>query len=349
MRKLLLALVMSFVLALILAPCAFAEKEMRLLIWSEYMPEDFMDRFEKATGIKTRVEFYESNEELVAKLQAGGVNQYDVVVPSAYFVPAMIKLDLLKEIDHAKVPNLKNLQPLFKSPAWDPDNKYTVAYQWGTLGMMYRKDKLKTDSDSWAVMFDPAKRQGPFIFIDSYREMMGTAQCYLGMDVNTTNKDDLKKLLDVFLEAKASPYFAGFDVGTGGRSKVASGTAVAAVVYNGDALRAVAEDPNSGFVNPKEGAIGWVDNMCVPAGAPNPEGAFAFINWVLDPEVGAYLSNWTQYATPNEAALPYITPEDLKNPAIYPSKEYMSKLQFLKDLGDDNKLYDQIWTMIKTR
>ncbi|MEZ7197379.1 polyamine ABC transporter substrate-binding protein [Pseudodesulfovibrio karagichevae] len=346
MRKLLLAILM----VMVMVPSAFAAEEMRLLIWSEYMPEDFLTDFEHDTGIKVRVEYYESMEEMVAKLQAGGKNQYDVVVPSDYIIPAMIKLDLLKELDHSKLPNLKNLEATFINPAWDDGNKYTVAYQWGTLGMMYRKDKLKDFDGSWSVMFDPAKRQGPFIFVDSIREMLGCAQCAMGMDVNTTNKADLKKLLDKMLEAKKSDYFAGFDVGTGGRSKVVAGTAVAAIVYNGDALRAVADNPDTcAFVNPKEGTIGWVDNMSIPIGAPHPDLAYKFINWVLEPKVGAKLSNWTQYATPNEAAYPYITPEDFKNPAIYPEKSYMPKIQFIKDLGTDNKMYDQIWTMVKTR
>lgn len=346
MRKILFTTIMI----LLMATKVFAADEMNLLIWSEYMPEDFISDFQKDTGIKVRVEYYESMEELVAKLQAGGKNQYDVVIPSDYILPAMIKLGLLKELDHSKIPNLKNLQKTFVDPAWDKGNKYSVAYQWGTLGMMYRKDKLKDFDGSWDVMFDPAKRQGPYIFIDSVREMLGVAQCFMGMDVNTTDKGKLKTLMDKMLEAKHDKFFAGFDVGTGGRSKVASGTAVAAIVYNGDALRAVADHPDTcAFINPKGGTIGWVDSMSIPSGAPHPEKALTFINWVLNPKVGAKLSNWTQYATPNKAAYPYITPEDFKNPAIYPDKEYMSSIQFIKDLGTGNKIYDQIWTMVKSR
>ncbi len=346
MRKLILAVFM----VLLLAPTAFAADEMRLLIWSEYMPEDFLATFEKDTGIKVRPEYYESMEELIAKLQAGGKNQYDVVVPSDYIMPAMIKLNLLKKLDHSQIPNLKNLQDTFIDPTWDKGNKYSVAYQWGTLGLMYRKDKLKDFDGSWSIMFNAAKREGPFIFVDSVREMLGVAQCAMGMDANTTDKGNLKALMDKMLEAKHDKYFAGFDVGTGGRSKVVAGTAVAAVVYNGDALRAVADNPDTcAFVNPKGGTIAWVDNMAIPVGAPHPELAHAFINWVLEPKIGAKLSNWTQYATPNKAAYPYITPEDFKNPAIYPDDAYMPSLQFIEDLGNDNKMYDQIWTMVKTR
>jgi spermidine/putrescine transport system substrate-binding protein len=154
----------------------------------------------------------------------------------------------------------------------------------------------------------------------------------------------------MMIETKSSKYFAGFDVGTGGRSKVVAGTAIAALVYNGDALRAVNEAPDKFvFANPKEGGVIWADNMAIPAGAPHVDYAHTFINWVLDANNGAALSNWTQYATPNKAAKKFITPEDLSNPAIYPSQETMKTLEFITDLGKDNRYYDELWTMIKTR
>lgn len=346
MRKLLMALA----LVLLAANLAFAaNKEMRLFIWSEYMPEDFVPNFEKQTGIKVRVDYYESMEEMIAKLQAGGVSQYDVVVPSDYVIPTMVKLDLLAVLDQGKLPNMKNLAPIFVNPPYDPGNKYTAAYQWGTLGMMYKKDKVPGNPPSWAVMFDESKQLGPFVLIDSTREMLGCALAYMGKDVNTTDKKDLDELAALMLKVKKSKYFQGFEVGTGARSKVVAGAAIAAIVYNGDGLRAVAEDKSSAFANPAEGTVMWVDNMCIPKKAPNPEAAYKFINYVLDAKTGAALSNWTQYPTPNKAAMAFINPEDLKNPAIYPSDAYMKKLQFLRDLGKDTRLYDELWTMIKTR
>jgi spermidine/putrescine transport system substrate-binding protein len=330
---------------------SMAADELRLLIWSEYMPEDFMDDFTAATGIKSRVEFYESTEELVAKLQAGGVSQYDVVVPSGYIIKSMIKLNLLQPLDHAKIPNLKNLEDAFKEVNYDPGNVYTAPYQWGTVGMLYNKELLGADYvPSLSLYFDPASRKGPFVEIDSIREMLGIGLKYMGKSANTLDPTDLKALAKMMIETKASKYFAGFDVGTGGRSKVVAGTAIAALCYNGDALRAVADNPEKfAFASPKEGTVIWADNMAIPAKAPNVEYAHAFINWVLDPKNGAKLSNWTQYATPNAAAKPYITPEDLQNPAIYPSEETMKTLEFINDLGKDNRYYDELWTMIKTR
>jgi len=346
MRKILLAA------ALVLLTCASAwcaDKELNLYIWSEYMGPEIIPNFEKQTGIKVRVDYYETMEDMMAKLQAGGASQYDVVVPTDYGVPAMIKLGLLKELDHSKIPNMKNLNAKFIDCPYDPKNAHTVAYQWGTLGMFYNKKKI-TGPVSWSLMFDPAKQVGPFVLLDSVREMLGICESYMGMSVNTVNTDELKKVADVMLQAKNSPNFQGFEGGVGGRAKVLSGGAVAAITYNGDAMRGIQEDPeNTAFANPVEGTVIWVDNMAIPANAPNPEAAYKFINYILDAKVGAGLSNWTQYPTPNNAAKPFITPEDLENEAIYPTEEYMGKLQFLNDIGDNARLYDELWTMVKTR
>jgi len=349
MKKLILTFLS--LMAIALPTSSFAADELRILIWSEYMPEDFMEQFTKDTGIKSRVEFYESTEELVAKLQAGAVSQYDLVVPSDYIIPAMVQLNLLQKLDHAKIPNIKNLESTFVDPAYDPGNNYTIPYQWGTVGMLFSKEVLGADyMPSLDLYFNPAERKGPVVMIDSIREMLGIALSYKDQSVNTLDKAVLKDLAKTMIETKSSKYFAGFDVGTGGRSKVVAGTAVAALCYNGDALRAVAEYPKKvGFANPKEGTIIWADNMAITAKAPNPDYAYAFMNWVLDPKNGAYLSNWTQYATPNKAAKEFIEPADLNNPGIYPSSETMKKLQFIKDLGKNNRLYDELWTMIKTR
>lgn len=351
MKKLTLTVLLVFAVFLQFPAASFAADELRVLIWSEYMPEDYMDTFTKDTGIKSRVELYESTEELVAKLQAGGVNQYDVVVPSDYIINTMIKLNLLQKLDHSKLPNLANLEPAFKNTAYDPGNVYTAPYQWGTVGMLYNKEKLGKDYvASTALFFDPDARKGPVVMIDSIREMLGIALKYMGKSVNTLDKSDLKALADMMIETKDSKFFAGFDVGTGGRSKVVAGTAIAALVYNGDALRAVADAPEKfAFANPKEGGVIWADNMTIPAGAPHVDYAHTFINWVLDAKNGAALSNWTQYATPNKAAKEFITPDDLTNPAIYPSEETMKTLEFITDLGKNNRYYDELWTMIKTR
>jgi spermidine/putrescine transport system substrate-binding protein len=350
MRKLFAVLV---VMSMLFVPMAWAadQPELRVFIWSEYMDEEAMPAaFEKATGIKVRLDIYENNEEMVAKLQAGGVNQYDIIVPSDYIMPVLINEKLIQPIDPAKVPNLKNLKETFRNTSYDPGNKWSVPWQWGTVGLMYRKDKLSdADVQSWAILFDPAKKPGSFWLIDSVREMLGIALLYKGYDFNSVNPDELKASADLLVQTKKRSECMGFKPGVGGKNDVVAGTAAAAIVYNGDAIQAVTEDPEHiGFIVPKEGSEIWVDNMCIPAQAPNLEAAHKWINWILEPQVGADLSNYNQYATPNQAAMEFITPEDLENPGIYPTEDIMKVLHFTKDLGKDNVLVDQAWTLVKS-
>ena len=341
------------VMSLLFVPMAWAadQPELKIFIWSEYMDEEAMPAaFEAATGIKVRLDIYENNEEMIAKLQAGGVSQYDIIVPSDYVMPVLINQKLIQPIDHAKVPNLKNLKESFRNATYDPGNKWSVPWQWGTVGLMYRKDKLSdADVQSWSILFDPAKKPGSFWLIDSVREMLGIALLYKGYDFNTVNPDELKAAADLLVEVKKRSECMGFKPGVGGKNDVVAGTAAAAIVYNGDAIQSIGEDPdNLGFIVPKEGSEIWVDSMCIPAKAPNVDAAHKWINWILDPQVGADLSNYNQYATPNQASMEFITPEDLTNPGIYPDEASMKVLHFTKDLGKDNVVVDQAWTLVKS-
>ncbi|BAS27928.1 polyamine ABC transporter substrate-binding protein [Limnochorda pilosa] len=326
-----------------------ASDELRLYIWSEYIDPAIIESFERETGIKVLIDLYESNEDMLAKLQAGGVSQYDVVVPSDFIVPILIKLGLLQPLDHSKIPNLENLDPQFLNPPFDRANRYTAAYQWGTVGLMYRRDLITSFKGTWSILFDSKQQVGPFVLIDSQREMMAIALKYLGYSANTTDPAQIKAAGELLLQAKKSRYALGFEGGVGGKNKVLAGVATAAVVYNGDAIRATEEDPNVAFVVPDEGSVIWVDSLAVPARAPNPAAAHKFINFILDPRIGAQLSNFNRYATPNAASLPMINPEDRSNSAIYPSPEVMKKLEYILDLGKDLRLYDEVWTMVKSR
>jgi spermidine/putrescine transport system substrate-binding protein len=320
---------------------------LNLFNWSEYMDPAILKDFEKKFNVKVNVSLFESNEDLIAKLETSGKGQYDVVIPGQYIVPILAKKGLLEKLDKAQIPNLKNLSKKFLSPSYDPGNTYSAAYQWGTVGIVYRKDKLKNFDPSWGLLFDKGKQQGPFIMMDSTREMLGPALMYLGKSLNTTNKPDLKKALEIMTDAKNRSL--GFDGGVGGKNKVVASQANYAVAYNGDAIKAAEEDKNVGYLLPKEGSVIFVDSMAIPAGAKNSKMAHAFINFILEPKVGARLSNFNRYATPNEAAKAFVDPKDAKNPAIYPAAAVTAKLEFILDLAADNKLYDSIWTKIKAQ
>jgi spermidine/putrescine transport system substrate-binding protein len=241
--------------------------------------------------------------------------------------------------------------PRFKKSYFDPGNKYHVPWQWGFTGLIYRKDRLQTDQvASWSILFDPQKDPGPFYLIDSTKEMLAITQSYLGLDPNSTDPKDLKTAIDLLVNTKKRKNCLGFKGGVGARTEVAAGTVSAAITYNGDALRVIDEDPGKmSFTVPKEGAHIFLDTLAITRDAPNPDAAHKWMNWILEPEVGAWISNYVRFATPNEASLPHITKEDLNNPSIYPPKEIVDKLFYLKDPGEDMKLLDQAWTRIKAQ
>ncbi len=321
--------------------------ELNLYIWSEYMDPEIIASFEQKFDCKVTTDLYESNEDMIAKLQGGGTSLYDIVVPGQYVIGVMAKLGLLQPLNHANIPNLANLDDKFTNPPYDPGNKYSAAYQWGTVGIYLRKKPGETVDETWGLLFDEAKQPGPFLLMDSLREMIGSTLKYQGHGVNSTNPDELEAARDLLLDAKARSQ--GFEGGVGGKNKVLSKDVVAAVVYNGDAVRGMADDAETYYFVPREGGVIWVDNLAIPAKAPHLAAAEKFIDYILDPQIGAQLSNFNQYATPNKAAKAHINPADLANPAIYPPAEMMAKLEFIDDLGDDNRLYDEIWTQVKSK
>lgn len=346
MRNLLKLLVLAAVV--LIGGRSMAGEELRLYIWSEYIDPAIVKSFEEKFNCKVLVDLYESNEDMMAKLVAGGVSQYDLVVPSGYAVRSMIEQKLLMKLDKSKVPNLKNVDPKFTKLPSDPADDYSIPYQWGTVGIFYNKDKVKDFKPTWDMVLKNADN-GSFLFMDSTREMIGSVLIALGKSPNTNKKDEIVEAAKMMLAAKQGKGFKGFEGGVGGKNQVIAGTVGMAVTYNGDAVRGMAENPNTAFVNPVEGGLIWVDSMGITAKAPNAELAHKFINYILEPEVGGQLSNFNRYPTPNKAALQHINADDLKNPAIYPSEESKAKLQFLDDLGLENRIYDEAWTMIKSR
>lgn len=342
---------MKYILALLVFwALAFAQnKTLQLYTWTDYIDPGIVRDFEKSTGIKVRITYYESNEEMQAKLQAGGVGQFDLVVPSDFIVPVLISLKLLQPLDKSKIPNLKNLEAKFTNPPFDPGNRYTAGYLWGTVGLMYRTDLFKTPPTSWGVLFDPPQQKGPFTFMDSPREMLGIGLRYLGQSVNTTDPAQVKRALEVMLAAKRSRNFKGFQGGVSATKLLLANQIVAAVVYNQDALRVAEGNPRYGFTIPREGSTLFIDSMAIPAKAPNPEAAHRFINFILDAKIGARLAEYQQSATPNAAAKKLLKPDMLRNPAIWPSEAQLKVLEFILDQGNKNRVLDEAWTQLKSR
>lgn len=331
------------------APASQNAKEITVYMYSEYIDPEIPASFEKQTGTKVRIDLYEATEEMEAKLKAGGTAQYDVVVMTDHAIPVFAKQGLIQPLDMQKIPNRANLSPRFQNPPFDPDNKHSVAYQWGTMGLMYRKDQAAGLEPTWAALFDPARQPSTFLLIDSMRDMMAAALKYKGYSINTRKVEELKEAGELILAAKKSTKCLGFEGGVGGKNKVVAGSAALAVAYNGDAIRGLEEEPNAAFAVPREGTLIWVDAMVIPSQAPHPVEAHAFINFILDPEIGAKLSDFNRYATPNAKSEALVNSDDRKNPAIYPTDEEIAKMEYLEDVGEDTRLYDEIWTSVKSR
>ena len=322
---------------------------LRVYMWSEYIDPEIPKQFEKATGISMKIDVYEDTETMLAKLQhQEGDKLYDLAIVSDHAVALLAKLKLIRELDKPKVANLQNVSARFRMPPYDPAGAYSAPYQWGTVGLIYRKDRAPAGELSWKLVLDPAT-PSPFVLIDSMRDMLGVALKFRGRSVNETDPEAVALAGKAILSAKRNPACLGFEGGVGGKNKVAGGMASYAIVYSGDALRAAADDPNLAYGIPQEGSIIWVDAMVVTARGANPEGAHAFINYILDPVVGARLSNWTRYATPCEAALDGVRKEDRDNAAIYPAQDMLAKLEYITELGEATRKYDEVWTAVKAR
>jgi len=303
--------------------------------WGDYIDPDLISQFEEETGIKVIYETFDSNEAMLMKIQQGGTH-FDIAVPSEYAIAKMINHDLLHEIDHTKLPNLENIDPRFKDLDFDPGNRYSIPYFWGTVGVVYNTSLIgDKEITSWNDLWDPAFRN-QIILIDGAREQMGMALNSLGYSLNETDKallDEAKRKLD-----KLTPNVRAI-VGDEIKMLMVNREATLAVTWSGDAMDMMEETDELDYVVPIEGSNLWFDNMVIPKGARNIEGAHKFINFMLDAENGAKNSEYVGYSTPNQAALAFMDEEMTSDKRFYPSEELTARLEVYKDLGKRNLSY----------
>ncbi len=347
--------------------CALGETDGDLVLynWTQYIPTgpdaeeagvtDLLAKFEEEFGVSVTQDFFTSNEELRSKLQAGATG-YDVIVPSDYMVSMLITDGLLMELQPDAIPNAANLDPEFTNPPFDPEQRYHMPYQWGTTGIGVAWNELPEDfPTSWGLIFDPEISGelggGQITLLDDAREVMGAALRYLGYSVNSTSEAEIQEAADLIKETLDRGVVATFDSDTF-ENMLTSGETIVAHGYSGDFFlefdNLSTDDYDAwedyGYFVPDEGGVLWVDTMAIPANAPHPCTAHAFINFLLDAENGAELTNYNWYGSPNAAAEEFIWPEILEDPAIYPPAEVMERLEFIDDLGELNALYEQLFT-----
>ncbi len=316
--------------------------------WSEYIDPEIYTQFEQETGIKVVEDNFSSNEELYAKLK-GGATGYAMIVPSDYYVAIMKQEGMLAELDHSKIPNISNLTTRFTEVPYDTGNQYCIPYQWGTTGIGYLDGQVDKPT-SWSVFFDPdpnSPAYGRTTMLDDPREAFAAALIYLGYDINTTDEAQLQEAKDLLIKAK--PALSGYDSDTY-EDLVASEENLMAHGWNGDFLVAQEDNENVAYTIPQEGGVVWVDNMCIPATATPEErlAAEMLMDFILRPDMGAMLSNFTYYASPNKAAEDLLDADFLNDPAVYPPPEVLDKLQYITEVGDAQSLYERLWDEVKS-
>jgi spermidine/putrescine-binding protein len=345
---------LALILVLLVTACGAQESaeqelagELHVYNWSEYIDPEIYADFQEEFGVKVIEDTFSSNEDLLAKLQAGA-SGYDIIVPSDYMVTIMRELELLAPLNRDNIPNFGNIDDTFLDPPYDPGNQYCVPYQWGTTGIGYDTEVFEEAPDSWAYLFDPAiasQYAGKISMLNDPREAFGAALKYLGYSLNTTDEAQLAEAKDLLLQQKQ--WVATYD-SEGFEDLLAAGETVLAHAWGGEIFAAAEEAEQIWYIIPEEGGVIWTDNLCIPKTAPNQHTAEVFINYLLRPEVGAKITNYTWFASPNKASEEFIDAEILEEPAIYPPPEVMDKLEFLRDVGEATAIYDRLWTEIKT-
>ncbi len=337
-------------------------KVLNLYIWSDYLAPNALSDFEKQTGIKVHVAYFDTNETLETRLLAGH-SGFDIVVPTASYFERQIRAGVYLPLDKSKLPNLKNMdaQLMSRVALHDPGNAHGVIYTWGTNGIGYNEKMVKAlmpdaPLDSWRLVFDPdvaskIAKCGISV-LDSPAEMVRAVLSYLGKDPNSQKPEDLT-LAEATL-TKIRPYIRNIN-SSEYIEALANGDLCVAVGYNGDVLQARdrARDANKGievkYVVPKEGSILWFDMLAIPADAPDVESAYAFMNYMMIPQVAADVSDFRRYATANAAALPLVQPAVRDDPGIYPPLELRQKLAVqLADSPDQTRAITRVWQKFKT-
>ncbi|MGE4498023.1 MAG: extracellular solute-binding protein [Deferribacterales bacterium] len=335
------------ILALLLVmsmPLAASAKELYLYNWSEYMPEEVIQKFQKETGIKVIYNTYDSNEAMYAKVKLISGKGYDLIVPSTYYVSKMRKENLLAKIDKNKISNFKNLEKSLLNKPYDPGNDYSVPYLWGSTGLSYNADLVKDKIDSWSVLWQP-KYKGKILLTDDVREVFQMALVQLGYSGNTIKEAEIKAAYELL--KKLMPSVRTFN-SESPKVPYINGEVTIGMNWNGEAFLAQEEMPSMRYVYPKEGVILWMDNFAIPKNAKNINEAHAFINFVLRPEIAKIISEEIGYAIPNREGKKLLDPEVRNNPISYPSDAIVAKGEFQEDVGDAILIYEKYWEMLKT-
>lgn len=321
-------------------PEGFEGQTLRIFNWSTYIAEDTVPHFEELCGVTVEYFEYGSNEEMINVVRANSA-QYDLVFPSDNAVGRLVAEELLQPLDHSLIPNLANISDPFQATTYDPGNIYSIPYQWGTVGIGVDTSVIEDPSQfkTWGDFF---AYEGRVAWVENPRIMLGLVLKLQGVDPNTLDQAEIDAAADFLINYTQNDLYQ--IAQDNGQDLLVQGEVDAVIEYSGDIFQIMAdcECDDFAYVVP-EGTDIWVDNMSIPYNAPNVALAHAFIDYILDPVIGASVSNYIQYATPNAAALPLVDPAMRDNPAIYPDEAIIASGFSLIDTGDAEVFYSDAW------
>jgi spermidine/putrescine transport system substrate-binding protein len=328
-----------------LASPAFAEGELKVYHWFEYIPEELVQKFEAETGIDVTIDTYDSNEAMLAALKAGKLGQYDVAVPADFMVSIMAADGMLDTYTPAEMPNHANIAPQWMDVPFDPARTHSIPYQWGSTSFAVNRDVFAGDISSLAIMFDPpAELQGKINVLDSQNEVLILGSLYLGIPQCTQDRAQLKALNDMLLNAKQHWASFGSDIA---KDVLVSGDAAAGMIYNGFSAKARAEGANVEYSYPKEGHVLWMDNVVLLKDAPNRDNALKFMNFLLEPENAAAVTNYAAYTSGVTGVEPFLDDAIKNSPENNPPAGITAGVFAQACDQATQELYDAIWTNLK--
>jgi spermidine/putrescine transport system substrate-binding protein len=325
--------------------CSVSNKrKLNLYTWDTYIGTHTLGDFEQASGAQVAMSLFANNDELFAKLRNGNQG-YDVIVPSNDFVERMHAAGLLAELDHAKIPSLKNISPPFLNPPFDPQRKVSAPYTWIVTGIGYRKSKVQGVPDSWKWVLDSDRYKGRIGLLAEASELFEIGAKYLGLPANTDDPTTLARVEAMLRKQKPNISMFHDD---NGQDLLLGGDVDLVIEYNGDIAQVMKDDSDIGFVVPREGGIIASDSLCIPKGAPNPDLAHQFIDFVLGAKAGAHIAETIRYPTPNAAALSLMPDEYRTNAAIFPPQDALAKCEYSRWRGQEVQArYEQAMTRLR--
>lgn len=325
-----------------LLACASGAETLHVYTWADYVSPEIVEKFERQHGCKVVIDTFDSNESMYAKFKAGATG-YDLVFPTAYMIQVMHAQGMLQNLDHAKLPNLSNIDPAVLAKVADKKMEHSVPYTFAYAAIAVRKDKIKDAEPTWA-MFDRSALAGRVTLLDDMRESIGAALKSLGHSINTRDEAQLAAARDVLIRWKKN--IARFD-NEGYKAGIDSAEFHLVHGYSGDLFQVQTENPKVEILIPREGVTIGCDEMVIPKTAKQPALAHSFINFILDPVVAAENMEWMGYYCPNKPALEKVSPDFLKNPAITIPAELQAKCEVIEDLGADLAKYTKVWDEVK--